>query len=580
MNQERKIDQLIKSMSLRQKIGQMFVCGFWGTEISEELRQFIRTHQIGGVIYFARNVKTTEQVGRLSRDLQQAAAASGTLPLWISIDQEGGMVARITEGVALMPGNMALAAAGSADWVYESARVSGEELRSLGINLNFAPVLDVNNNPLNPVIGVRSYGESPEAVAEYGTLAFRGLQDAGVAATAKHFPGHGDTAVDSHLDLPTITHDRERMDEVELVPFRKAFAEGIDAVMSAHIYFPALEPSKLPVTLSHAVLTGLLREELGYDGVVMTDCMEMKAIAEHYGTVKATVMAVEAGADTVLISQTPQLQVEAMEALEQAVRSGRIAESRIDASVRRLLALKAKRGLLGSPAEPGTLRPELDGQVVEDSHGLQDELAQNGKQAAPGLRDKLPGNEAHMDLARRISEASITLVQARDGILPLERQRTLVISVAAAALTIADEAIARTESLGSALAAQGIDVSDRQVPLAEVAEQAGRLMEEAGGGEVRQIVVGTYNAQFDPAQIKLVQDLLALGKPVVVAALRNPYDLMCFPEASSLVAAYESRPLALVSTAKAIAGAIPFKGRLPVSLGASYPAGWGLQTEA
>ncbi|OZB90943.1 beta-N-acetylhexosaminidase [Paenibacillus sp. XY044] len=560
-------------MSLRQKIGQMFVCGFWGTEISDELRQFIGTHQIGGLIYFARNVKTTEQVGRLSRDLQQAAAASGTLPLWISIDQEGGMVARITEGVALMPGNMALAAAGSADWVYESARVSGEELRSLGINLNFAPVLDVNNNPLNPVIGVRSYGESPEAVAAYGTLAFRGLQDVGVAATAKHFPGHGDTAVDSHLDLPTITHERKRMDEVELVPFKKAIAEGIDAVMSAHIYFPALEPSKLPVTLSHAVLTGLLREELGYDGVVMTDCMEMKAIAEHYGTVKAAVMAVEAGADTVLISQTPQLQVEAMEALEQAVRSGRIAESRINASVRRLLALKAKRGLLGSTAEleAAQQQQEQDGQAAR---------VHDDKQDAPGLQDKLPGNEVHMDLARRISEASITLVQARDGVLPLKRQRTLVISVAAAALTIADEVIARTESLGSALAAQGVDVSDRPVTLTEVADQAGRLVEEAGGEEVRQIVVGTYNAQFDPAQIKLVQDLLALGKPVLVAALRNPYDLMCFPEASALVAAYESRPLALVSTAKAIAGAVPFKGRLPVSLGASYPAGWGLQTEA
>lgn len=259
---ETDIEQLIQNMNLRQKIGQMLICGFWGTEMTEELHSFIKEQQIGGVIYFARNVNKAEQVSRLSSDLQKAAAESGNLPLWVSIDQEGGMVARITEGVALMPGNMALAAAGSLEWAYESSHISGMELKALGINMNFAPVLDVNNNLLNPVIGVRSYGESPELVADYGAKAFHGLQDAGVVATAKHFPGHGDTAVDSHLDLPTVTHERERMERIELVPFKRAIAEGIDAVMSAHIYFPALEAQKLPVTLSHSVLTGLLREEL------------------------------------------------------------------------------------------------------------------------------------------------------------------------------------------------------------------------------------------------------------------------------------------------------------------------------
>lgn len=247
-----------------------------------------------------------------------------------------------------MPGGMAIAAAGSVEDAYQAALISGRELSAMGINLNYAPVLDVNNNARNPVIGVRSFGESPEKVADYGAATIRGFQDAGVAATAKHFPGHGDTDVDSHLDLPTVRHDRARMDSVELVPFRRAIAEGVDAMMSAHIYFPALEQEKLPVTLSKAVLTGLLREELGFGGIIMTDCMEMNAIAEHYGTVEASVLAIEAGADIVLISHRADRQLAASEAILHAVAEGRISETRIDDSVRRLLALKVKRGVIAA----------------------------------------------------------------------------------------------------------------------------------------------------------------------------------------------------------------------------------------
>nr|WP_245252242.1 beta-N-acetylhexosaminidase [Paenibacillus sediminis] len=533
-------------MNLRQKIGQMLLCGFEGTEVTNELKRFIEEQQIGGVIYFARNVESAQQVARLTEQLQDIAVRSGNVPLWISIDQEGGMVARITEGITLMPGNMAVAAAGSLDSAYKLANLSGKELRELGINMNFAPVLDVNNNPGNPVIGVRSFGESAESAAEYGARMVHGYQDAGVAATAKHFPGHGDTDVDSHLDLPTIAHSWDRVERIELVPFKRAIQEGVDAMMSAHIYFPALETKKLPATLSHAILTGLLRERLGYKGIIMTDCMEMNAIAEHYGTVQASVMAIEAGADIVLVSHTPELQIGAIEAIERAVQEGQISEDRINASVTRVLALKAKRGILG-----------IDGGTVDTQHVE-------------------VGCEEHMEAARRVSEASITLIRDEAKMLPLTRERTLVITVAPAVVTMVDETFKNAQSLGAALLQNGLDVVDRVAKLADVPAELSALLDEAAAEDVKQIVIGTYNAQFSVAQISLVQGLQKVGKPLAVVALRNPYDLLVLPEVKTFVAAYESRPLTLRSTAKALLGLIPFKGHLPVSLGDQYPVGWGV----
>ncbi|MFD2614123.1 beta-N-acetylhexosaminidase [Paenibacillus gansuensis] len=529
-----------KHWSLEQKIGQMILGGFEGTEPTEHVRTMIRDHHMGGVIYFARNVKDPAQVAALSRDLQSLASETGQPPLWVSIDQEGGMVARITEGVALMPGAMALAAGGSAEDVYEASKISGTELRALGINLNFAPDMDINVNALNPVIGVRSFGEQPERVAEFGVQALRGYQDANVVATAKHFPGHGDTHVDSHLDLPVIMHSSERIRSVELVPFVKAIEAEVDAIMSAHIRFPAFDDSGLPVTLSHAVLSGLLREELGYNGIIMTDCMEMKAISDHYGTVNAAVMAVEAGADLVLISHSFELQAGAAAALAEAVRSGRISEARIDESVRRLLALKTKRGLA-------------------------DEA---------GDFSRIVNSAEHRKAAVSFSEASVTLVKNSGGLLPLSDKRTLVLSIEPAAVSLVDESYEGRVTLGSALAAQGAEVREMVIPLTKAGEISKEIMEEAARYE--QIVVGTYNAHLHKDQIQLVQELMALGKQPVIAALRNPYDLQAFPDVPAYVCLYESRPLALQSAAKLLTGQLVPQGKLPVTLTNSYPAGWGV----
>ncbi|WP_339834852.1 beta-N-acetylhexosaminidase [Paenibacillus sp. FSL R7-0272] len=562
-----RVKQRIGQMSLRDKIGQMLLCGFHGTEPEGGIEKLLGDYPIGGIVYFARNVVSPEQVERLSGGLQNIAQASGNVPLWIAIDQEGGMVARITEGIALMPGQMAIAAAGSVQDAYAAARISGTELQSMGINMNFAPVLDVNNNASNPVIGVRSFGESAEKVADFGAASIAGFQQAGIAATAKHFPGHGDTDTDSHLDLPVITHDRTRVDQVELVPFRAAIAEGVDAMMSAHIYFPALEPERLPVTLSHSVLTGLLRKELGYEGMILTDCMEMKAIATHYGTVDAAVMAVEAGADMVLISHTAQLQVEAFEALMNAVKSGRISERRIDESVKRLLTYKMKRGLMN--VEMSVSMSGISG--VDDIHATPavvhnsiNSMNVNQPVAVPFQRNSPP----HQEVAQRISEKSITLIRDAQHMLPLKQERTLVITVAAEVTSIADEQLDGGATLGAALSAQGLEVVDMRVAADEIALSSARLLQAAEAVDVGQIVIGTHNAgspSGDP-QCRLIGWLQQLGKPLAVTALRSPYDLQKLPDVQTYIAAYESRPLAMSSAAKAMMGQIPFKGELPVTI--------------
>ncbi|KOY17221.1 beta-N-acetylhexosaminidase [Paenibacillus xylanivorans] len=549
----------LEQMTLREKIGQMLLCGFHGTEAAGDVDDFLRKYPIGGVIYFARNVESPEQVERLSSGLQQIAVDSGNIPLWISIDQEGGMVARVTEGIALMPGQMAIAAAGSIEDAYQAAYISGVELRSMGINMNFAPVLDINNNAANPVIGVRSFGESPQSVADYGAKSIAGVQDAGISATAKHFPGHGDTDTDSHLDLPVITHTRERVEHVELLPFRAAIAAGVDAMMSAHIYFPALEPERLPVTLSRAVLSGLLRQELGYEGMIVTDCMEMDAIAANYGTVDAAVMAVEAGADLVLISHTDHLQAGAFEALLAAVQSGRISEARIDESVTRLLKYKAKRGLLENGMGAGN--DEVHDEVATSlfAEALTDPAS---------FKHQERNHSLHQEVARRISENSITLVRDQLNMLPLKPERTLVITVTTAVTTIADEQLTQVVTLGSALSHCSLDVVDLTVTPEEVAIRSARLLQSAEEDDIRQIVVGTYNAgspSGDP-QCRLIGWLQQLGKPLVVVALRSPYDLLAIPEVQVYVAAYESRPLAMDSAARALMGRIPFAGKLPVSI--------------
>ena len=338
------IDYKLKNMSLAEKVGQLFQVGFHSKTIDKEIEDLIKNYHIGGVIYFSRNIENLKQTSSLSKNLQELALNSGAgIPLFISVDQEGGKVRRIKD-LTYFPANIEIGATGDKKISRKAAAVTAKELKELGINVNLAPVLDVNNNPSNPVIGSRSFGADPELVAEMGVAYIEGLQGQGVVATAKHFPGHGDTAVDSHFELPVINHDRERLDQIELYPFKRAIEAGVDSIMVAHIYFSNIESEAgIPATLSKAVLNNLLREELNFDGVIITDDLEMGAITNFFGTAAAAVKTIEAGSDIVLISHSYDKQKQAIEAVIAAVENGRISEKRIEESLKRIIKLKGKR---------------------------------------------------------------------------------------------------------------------------------------------------------------------------------------------------------------------------------------------
>lgn len=359
-------------MTLEQLAGQL-IWGGWGgqggepTEYDAHARYLVEELQTGALVLLARNAESPEQVAELTRTLQSHALT----PLLIGIDQEGGRVCRMPLPGFTFPGARALGAIDDLDVTRQVSRAIGEQLLALGINVNFAPTLDVNNNPRNPIIGVRAYGEDPEAVTRHGVAALHGFEDAGVLPVVKHFPGHGDTNCDSHLELPTLPVSRERLEEIELTPFRAAIAAGVPAVMTTHILFPALDP-ELPSTLSRRILTGLLREELGFDGLIVTDCLEMKGIADHWSPEETAILCLEAGADALLVCHTQETQARMHAALCDAVRSGRLPEARLHEAVERIQRVRERVG--HPPVNPGRVSaPEyrkLEAQVSEASLAL------------------------------------------------------------------------------------------------------------------------------------------------------------------------------------------------------------------
>lgn len=333
------------SKDIKKEIGQLLVVGFHGKTLSKEIKDLIHNYHIGSVILFARNLGTLEEIRELTINLQLEAKAAGyEKPLLICLDQENGIVKRIGKNFGEYPGAMALGATNNPSFAYENGKMTASGLKSLGINWNLAPVVDVNNNSQNPVIGVRSYGEDPAKVADFGKAAMQGMQHEGLVTSLKHFPGHGDTSIDSHIDLPKIKHSLQRLHEVELVPFKVCIQAGADTIMIAHIVFPALETNEdRPATLSKNIVTGLLREKLGYDGVVTTDCLEMKAVATTFGTSNGAVEALKAGVDLVMVSHSYEKQVEVIQKIIEAIENKELSYSRIEQSFQRIKRLKSKK---------------------------------------------------------------------------------------------------------------------------------------------------------------------------------------------------------------------------------------------
>ena len=416
---------IVSEMTIEQKIGQMLMPDFrqWKMEgednlsnfttMNEEVAKIIDDFDLGGVILFAQNVETTEQTTQLTHDLQQVIAndESNDISLLISIDQEGGIVTRLGTGTSL-PGNMALGATKNELSSYRAGTVLGKELDSLGINVNFAPSLDVNNNPANPVIGLRSFSSDAELVGKLGVQMINGIQDQGVSAAAKHFPGHGDTATDSHYGLPLVDKSYEEIKEVELKPFQEAVDNGVDMIMTAHIQYPQIESDTytskndgteitLPATLSDDILTGVLREDMGYDGVIVTDALNMDAIAANFGEVEAVIMTIKAGADialmpTVLRSTDDIHKLQAIvDGVKAAVESGELTMAELDDSVERIIKLKIDRGIMD---------------VNNDTKTLEEKIA-NAK--------NIVGSEENRLIEREVSAEAVTVVKNENNILPL-----------------------------------------------------------------------------------------------------------------------------------------------------------------
>ncbi|GAA1707802.1 glycoside hydrolase family 3 protein [Isoptericola hypogeus] len=553
-NDTNDVEAIIDGMTLEEKVGQMFVPYMYGSTIDEadprnvpaagvpSIGAMIDEFHPGGIIYFgwSNNLRSPEQVAQLSNDIQaRALSGGGGVPMTTSIDQEEGVVVRLPQPSAQLPGAMALGATRDAGHARDAGRITAEKLASVGVNQDYSPIVDVNSNALNPVIGVRAFGGDTGLVADLGVAQLRGFQDdGGISASVKHFPGHGDTAVDSHYGVPLIDKSEAEFRAEDLPPFQAAIDAGADSIMTAHIVVPALDPSGRPATFSRPILTELLREEMGFDGVVVTDSLSMQGAREEFGDDRVPVEAILAGADQMLMP--PNLRV-AYDGVIAAVADGEITVERIDDSVRRILEMKEKRGVLDDPLVDLTAVPDV--------------------LATP----------EHDATATEIADDSITLLSNDGGLLPLGDGADVFLTGWGGS--------ARLDTMADELTVHGADVTVQ--PAADpTAAQVEAAVAASAGHDV--VVVLTQSAGFAPsaAQQALVTGLAGTDVPVVQVAVRNPYDVASTAETAAAIAAYGYADVSLEATARVLMGQVNPVGRLPVAIpdGADtlFPLGYGL----
>jgi beta-N-acetylhexosaminidase len=535
-------------MSLEQKIAQLFVVSVWGKSAGEAHptnqinygvdtpAQVIEKYGVGGVIYFNNsgtdNVDNPAQVAAFSNGLQRAAIHSNThLPLIVAIDQEGGNVTRLEAPATEFPASMAIGAGRSVKDAKALATINGRELRAMGINQNFAPVADVNSNPANPVIGARSFSSHPDLAGTLVTAEIEGYQEGGranqtVSSSAKHFPGHGDASTDSHTGLPNIDRTEAEWRATDMPPFQAAIRAGIDSIMTAHIQVPSLDPSGVPATLSKPIMTGLLRNEMKYKGVIVTDALGMGG-ANVFPPAEIPVMALEAGVDQLLMP--PNLQV-ALDAVKAAVESGRLTERRIDQSVLRILLLKLKRGILTSPFADESKVPSI------------------------------VGTAEHVAQIQKISDRTTTVLRNDADLLPLAANpgKVLVTGIGDTVITARSpqwlaDSVNRRGATATALPT-GSNPNATTIANAVAAANTSDL-----------VVVLTNNLKDRTAQRTLLSALLATGKPVIAVASQIPYDAG-YVDAPTWLATYSWRSMSMESLAKVLFGEVSPAGKLPVDI--------------
>jgi len=526
-----EVERRLAAMTVQEKVGQLLMVGFGGTSINRRITKWVRDRKVGGVVLFSRNISSLEQVAHFARGLHELSR-DGT-PIFLGLDQEGGNVVRLKEGAMLLPGNMALGASRSSTLAYVSGQALAIDLRRVGFNMNLAPVLDVNSNPGNPVIGVRSYGERADLVEELGSWYIRGQQELGVVAVAKHFPGHGDTRGDSHFSMPASDITIERLHDVELRPFKGAIDAGLDAIMTAHITLPRVaESGTLPATLSPMLLTGVLRHELGFEGIIVTDGLEMRGVVDRYGSGEAAVKAIIAGADMPMILWTESKKDEVYRDLLRAVRSGRISVERIDQSVRRILSLKERRGLF------------------DFGLGNVDEVLASRNR-----------NPVHERVAERIAAEAVTLVRNRGGMLPLSAKRYRKVVVLAPPGAFADY-----------LERQAFIKVVRVpfIPSRSERDQAVRRLLRAGR-DADAFVAAAVNSYH----LRVIRQVTAARPrlPTALISLASPYYLTRLPDVDAYVCTYSYREVAQRAAARALVGEETPTGRLPITIPGLYAFG-------
>lgn len=550
-------ERTLEGMTLRQKVGQLimpWVLGDFapdGTTSHERMLGYIQDQQIGGVIM---SVGSPTEVAAKLNDFQDHSE----IPLLVAADLETGAGFRL-RGAVQMPGTielggatdfpslMALGASGDARLAYEMGRVTAVEARAVGIHVPFAPVLDVNNNPDNPIINVRSFGADPQKVAELGAAFVRGIQENGGIATGKHFPGHGDTEIDSHLALPVIRHDRARMDSVELRPFRAAIAAGMGAVMTAHISVPGISNGdSAPSTLNHAVLTELLREDMGFDGLLFTDAMDMSAITRQHSAEEAAVRAVEAGADVILMPPSP---AQAIDGIVAAVESGRISEERIDASVRRLLQTKEAIGL--------HLDRKVSIEHIQESVGI----------------------PSHTELAAEVARRSITVLRNGRNLLPLLGTRTA--RVMSVSFRRPSDVLAgryfnrRLRATYPRLSTAELDRDVSPTVYQDLLRAARRQA---------LVIVSTYvtavsyqgSLALPDEVVEFIEGLDRIGVPHIVVSFGNPYLITSFPDVQAYMLGWSGSEASQTAAAQALFGEFAITGRTPASIPPLFDIGAGV----
>ncbi len=538
------VEKTIRKMTLDEKIGQLVVTRYTGEFFNQDspylknLEELVRKYHLGGLILFGGEALETAY---FTNHFQKLAR----IPLLIASDLERGAGNQVT-GATLFPPLMALGAADSEELAYEMGRITAIEGRALGIHMTYAPVVDVNINPDNPIINTRSVGEDPEQVARITRAFIRGCQGHGMMATAKHFPGHGDTDQDSHSLLPVIKADQDRLQRVELYPFRAAIEAGVASIMTAHLYIPALEPEEgLPATLSPRIMTDLLRKQMGFKGLIVTDALEMRGITGYFGDEEAALRAIKAGVDLLLLPLDP---VKVIERLKQAVRSGELPLSRVEESLRRVLLAKTRLGL--------------------------------NRQRYVSL-ERLPlvlGKQEFRDIARKAFASAITLVKNEGNLLPIKKDKRIVLlSLSSdpgdyyAGRRIAAEMTSRLP--GTRVFYADGDTGKERLEEARSAASRADLVVAALFSSLRS---GKGTVDLEPLQAEFIRELKAAGVRVVALSFGSPYFLRHFPEVDGYLCLYRNTPETQELATMALFGEIAISGRLPVSLPGLYPRGHGL----